>query len=113
MPNNLSPILISVNISPQQLIVATANISPTIDALAFADPMGEFFRVLDLEFLIKSFEKILQFTTFSRQKDETLKMLYRRFLKLKEDTQSIIDLKAAHRYLCSLESTSTLHTQVL
>ncbi|CAK9209622.1 unnamed protein product [Sphagnum troendelagicum] len=51
--------------------------------------------------------------TFSRQNDETLKMLYRRLLKLKEDTQSIIDLEAAHWYLCSLEGTPTLHAQVL
>jgi hypothetical protein len=47
--------------------------------------MGEFFRVLELEFSIKNCEKILQFTTFFRQKDETLKMLYMRLLKLKED----------------------------
>jgi hypothetical protein len=48
--------------------------------------MGEFFRILELEFLIKSSKKILQFATFFRQKDETLKMLYMRLLKLKEDT---------------------------
>jgi hypothetical protein len=40
-------------------------------------------------------------------------MLYRRLLKLKEDTQSITDLEAAHRYLRSLEGTPTLHAQVL
>jgi len=40
-------------------------------------------------------------------------MLYRRLLKLKEDTQSIIDLEAAHRYLRSLEGTPTFHVQVL
>jgi len=40
-------------------------------------------------------------------------MLYRRLLKLKEDTQSITDLEAAHRYLRLLEGTLTLHTQVL
>jgi hypothetical protein len=34
--------------------------------------------------------------SFSWQKDETLKMLYKRILKLKEDTQSITDLEAAH-----------------
>jgi len=64
--------------------------------LAFVVPMGEFFRIFELEFPVKSSEKILQLATFSRQKDETLKMLYRRFLKLKEDTQSITNLKAAH-----------------
>jgi hypothetical protein len=48
--------------------------------------MGEFFQVLKLEFPVKSFEKILQLATFFWQKDETLKMLYRRLLKLKEDT---------------------------
>jgi hypothetical protein len=66
-----------------------------------------------MEFPIKSSEKILQFTTLSQQKDETLKMLYRRLLKLKEDTQSITNLEATHRYLRSLEGTPTLHAQVL
>jgi len=40
-------------------------------------------------------------------------MLYKRLLKLKEDTQSIIDLEATHRYFRSLEGTPTLHAQVL
>ncbi len=43
VPNNLDPVPISINISPQQLIAATANIPPTIDAAAFVDLMGEFF----------------------------------------------------------------------
>jgi hypothetical protein len=43
MPNNLNPVPTSINLSPQQLIVATINIPPTIDAQAFVDPMGEFF----------------------------------------------------------------------
>ncbi len=72
--------------------------------------MGEFFQVLELEFPIKSFEKNLQFANFSWQKDDTLKMLYMRLLKLKEDTHSIIDLEAAHWYPCLLEGTSTLHS---
>jgi len=66
MPNNPNSVLTLVNISPQQLIVATTNILPTIDALAFTDPMGEFFQVLELEFSVKSSEKILQFATFSQ-----------------------------------------------
>jgi hypothetical protein len=103
VPNNSDPVLILVVLSPQQLIAATTNIPPTINALAFVDP------VLELEFLVKSSEKILQLATFFRQKDETLKMLYRRLLKLKEDTQSITDLEAAQRYLRSLEGTPTLH----
>jgi hypothetical protein len=113
VPNNPNPVPTSVNLSPQQLIAATANIPPTTNAPAFADPMGEFFRILELEFPVKSSEIFLQLATFFRQKDETLKMLYRRLLKLKEDTQSIIDLEAAHRYLRSLEGTPTLHAQVL
>jgi hypothetical protein len=113
VPNNLDPVPTSVNLSPQQLIVATANIPPTTNAPAFADPVGEFFRILELEFLVKSSEIFLQLATFSRQKDETLKMLYMRLLKLKEDTQSITDLEAAHQYLRSLEGTPTLHAQVL
>jgi hypothetical protein len=83
MLNNLNPVPTLVNFSPQQLITTTINISPTIDAVAFADLVGEFFRVLKLEFSVKSSEKILQLATFSRQKDETLKMFYMKLLKLK------------------------------
>jgi len=86
MPNNPDPVPTSINLSLQQLIIATTNILPTTDAPAFADLVGEFFQILELEFLVKSSEKILQLATFFRQKDETLKMLYRRLLKLKEDT---------------------------
>jgi hypothetical protein len=43
MPNNPDLVPISVNLSPQQLITAITNILPTIDAIAFADPVGEFF----------------------------------------------------------------------
>jgi len=59
VPNNLDSVPISINLSLQQFIVATANIPPTIDAPVFANPMGEFFQVLELQFPIKSFEKIL------------------------------------------------------
>ncbi len=88
VPNNPNPLPTLVNLSSQQLIVLTTNIPPTIDAPAFVDLMREFFRVLELEFLVKSFEKILQLATFSQQKDETLEMLYRRLLKLKEDIKA-------------------------
>jgi hypothetical protein len=40
-------------------------------------------------------------------------MLYKRFLKLKEDIQSITDLEAAHQYLRSLEGIPTLGAHVL
>jgi hypothetical protein len=66
VPNNPDPVPTSVNLSPQQLIATIANIPPTTDASAFVDPVGEFFRILELEFLVKSFEKILQLATFSR-----------------------------------------------
>jgi hypothetical protein len=59
MPNNPDPVPTSINLSPQQLIAATANIPPTTDAPAFADPVAEFFRILELEFPVKSSEKIL------------------------------------------------------
>jgi hypothetical protein len=75
--------------------------------------MGEFLRVLELEFSIKSSKFFLQLTIFFRQKEETLKMLYKRFFKLKEDTQSITNLEVAHRYLRLLEGTPTFHAQVL
>jgi hypothetical protein len=48
--------------------------------------VGEFFQVLELEFLVKSYEKKLQLATFSQQKDKTLKMFYMKLLKLKKDT---------------------------
>ncbi len=64
MPNNLDPIPTSVNLFPQQLIIVIANIPLTIDAPTFADPMGEFFWVLELEFMVKSSKKILQLATF-------------------------------------------------
>jgi hypothetical protein len=81
VPNNPNPVTTSVNISPQQLIVATTNILPTTDAPTFADPVGEFFRILK-KFVVKSSKKNLQLATFSQEKDETLKMFYRRLLKL-------------------------------
>jgi len=56
VPNNPDPVPTLVNFSPQQLIVATANIPPTTDAPAFADPVAEFFRILELEFPVKSSE---------------------------------------------------------
>ncbi len=113
VPNNPDPVPTSINLSPQQLIVAITNIPPTTDASTFANPMGELFRVLELTFPVKNSEKNLQLATFSWKKDETLNMLYKRLLKLKEDTQSITDLEATHRYLRSLEGTPTLHAQVL
>jgi hypothetical protein len=66
VPNYPDPVPTSVNLSPQQFIAATVNIPLTTDALAFVDPVGEFFRILELEFPVKSSEKILQFATFSR-----------------------------------------------
>jgi hypothetical protein len=66
VPNNPDPVLTSVVFSPQQLIAPTTNIPPTINVPTFVDPMGEFFRILELEFPIKSSEKILQLATFSR-----------------------------------------------
>ncbi len=59
LPNNPNSVPIVVNCFPQQLIVAITNIPRTIDALAFVDLVGEFFRVLEFEFLVKSSEKIL------------------------------------------------------
>jgi hypothetical protein len=107
--NNPDLIPTSINFFPQQLIIVIINIPPTINALAFADIVGEFFRVFELEFLVKSFEKNLQLVTFSRQKAKTLKMLYKRLFKLKKDIQNITDLKTAHRYFRSLEGILTFH----
>jgi hypothetical protein len=43
VPNNPDLVPNSINLSLQQLIVAITNIFPTIDVLAFADLVGEFF----------------------------------------------------------------------
>jgi hypothetical protein len=43
VPNNPDSVPTLINLSLQQLIVTIANIPPTIDALAFVDPMKEFF----------------------------------------------------------------------
>jgi len=59
MPNNPDPIPTSINLSPQQLIAASANIPPTTGAPTFADPVGEFFQAFELEFPVKSSEKNL------------------------------------------------------
>jgi hypothetical protein len=66
MPNNPYEVLILVNLPPQQLIVITANILPTIDAPVFVNPVGEFFQILELEFSVKSSKRTLQFATFFR-----------------------------------------------
>jgi hypothetical protein len=59
VPKNLDPVLTLGNLFLQQFIIATAKIPPTINALAFVNLMGEFFRVFELEFLGKSFETIM------------------------------------------------------
>jgi len=59
MPNNLDSVPILINIFPQQLIVVIANIPPTMNAQAFANLGGEFFRVLELKFPVKNFEMFL------------------------------------------------------
>jgi hypothetical protein len=66
VPNNPNLVPTSVNLYLQQFIVVITNNPPTINAPAFVDPVGEFFRVLELEFFIKSSEKILQLATFFR-----------------------------------------------
>jgi hypothetical protein len=43
VPNNPNSVPTVINLSFQQLIVAIVKIPPTIDALAFATPVGEFF----------------------------------------------------------------------
>jgi hypothetical protein len=50
--------------------------------------VGEFFWDLELKFLVKSSEQILQLATISRQKDETFKMLTGGFSSLKRILKS-------------------------
>jgi hypothetical protein len=66
MPNNPDLVPTLVNLFPQQFITITANIPPTINAPTFTDPVGEFFQVCELEFLVKSSKILLQLATFSR-----------------------------------------------
>ncbi len=86
VPNNPDLVPTLINLSPQQLIAIIANNPPTIIASTFSDPVREFFWVFELEFPVKSSEIFLQLATFSRQKNKTFKMLYKRLFKLKEDT---------------------------
>jgi hypothetical protein len=44
MPNNPDLIPTLINLIPQQFIIVTANIPPTIDAPTFANPVGELFE---------------------------------------------------------------------
>jgi hypothetical protein len=46
VPNNPDLVPTSVNLSPQQFIVATANIPPTTDVSAFVDLVGNSFEFL-------------------------------------------------------------------
>jgi hypothetical protein len=57
MPNNLDSVPTLVNLSLQRLIAVAANIPPTIDAQAFADPVGNFFEFLNYNF----WRKVLKF----------------------------------------------------
>ncbi len=43
MPNNPNLVRTSVSLSPQLLIITTANIPPTIDAPTFVNLVGEFY----------------------------------------------------------------------
>ncbi len=83
MPNNPNQIPTSINFSLQQLIITTVNIPPTIDAPTFADLVGEFFWVFELEFSIKTIEIFLQLATFSRKRMKPLRCFTRSFSSLK------------------------------
>jgi hypothetical protein len=52
VPNNQDSVSTLVNLSLQQFIATIANNPPANNARAFVDPMGEFFEVLKLEFLV-------------------------------------------------------------
>jgi hypothetical protein len=58
VPNNIDLVPTSINFSPQQLIIATVNIPPTIDAPAFADPVGNSFEFLSWNFRLRVLKKI-------------------------------------------------------
>ncbi len=68
---------------------------------------------MNWNFRLRILKKFLELATFFQQKDETLKMLYRRLLKLKDDIQNITNLEAAHWYFRLLEGTPTLHVKFL
>ncbi len=64
VPNNLDLVPTLIDFFLQQFIVPIANIPPTINVPDFVNRVGEFFQVLKLQFLVKSFEKNLQLVTF-------------------------------------------------
>ncbi len=55
--NNPYLISTSVNIFPQRFIVVIANIPPTIDVLAFVNPLGYSFEFLNWNFQLKVLKK--------------------------------------------------------
>jgi hypothetical protein len=80
IPDNPAPVPTLVALTPQQLARATANVPPTINALASADPVGQFFAILEVEFPMKSSEKILQLATLPDRKMRPLKCFTGSFL---------------------------------
>lgn len=105
--------LITVALTVKELATITAQVSYSIQVSSNEDQWVSFSKLLSQNSLVKSLEKILHVATLTRLKEENLKMLYRRRLKLREDTQSIMDLEAAYRYLRAQEGTPALHAQVL
>jgi hypothetical protein len=83
MPNNSDSILILVNLYVQQFIIVIANILPTIDALAFANPMGEFFQVIEMEFRAKVLKKFYNLPPFFDKKMKPSKCSIGSFSSLK------------------------------
>jgi hypothetical protein len=84
MPNNPDPVPTSVNLFPQQLIVATPNIPITINAPAFVDPVGNSFEFLSWNFQLRVLKKICSLPPSLNIKMKPSKCSIGGFLSLKK-----------------------------
>jgi hypothetical protein len=83
VPNNLDPVPTSVNLSFQQLIDVITNIPPTIDALAFTNPVGNFFEFLSWNFRSRILKKNYSSPPSLSRKMKPSRCSIRGFLSLK------------------------------
>jgi len=84
VPNNSDLVPISINLFPEQLIAATANNPPTINAPFLLIQWGNSFEFLSWNFRSRVLKKFYNSPSSFNRKIK-FKMLYKRLLKLKED----------------------------
>jgi len=84
VPNNSDLVPISINLFPKQLIAATANNPPTINAPFLLIQWGNSFEFLSWNFRSRVLKKFYNSPSSLNRKIK-FKMFYKRLLKLKED----------------------------